>query len=199
MMFTKTEIIVLELFASRIKDTFTIREVSRLVKKDLKIVYTSIKNLVSKEFLLKDRHNTLMLNTKKHIQEIAYIEDIRKETFLKKNIRIKIHIERFLEKNKKTFFIMLIFGSYATGNETIKSDIDILVVLQENDERFERSLNSILDISTTKFHVNIITEESFNEMISKRGELNIVNETLNSHILICGAENYYKLIGERDD
>ena len=37
MVFTKTEIAVLELFVSRILDSFTIREVSREIGKDIKI------------------------------------------------------------------------------------------------------------------------------------------------------------------
>jgi predicted nucleotidyltransferase len=197
MIFTKTEIRVLELFISRIADSFTIREVSRLIKKDLKIVYTSIKNLILKEFLLKEK-NGLRINYKKNSEELAYIEHLRKEQFFKKHDLLKIYISDFLRKNKKKFFVLLVFGSYASGKETKKSDVDLLAILPSEDEAFERQLKASLANAPQDFHVTFITEESFREMLSKRDQVNAVNETLNNHMILYGAEQYYSLVGERD-
>ena len=197
MIFTKTEIKVLELFVSRILDSFTIREASRLIKKDLKIVHTSIKKLISKEFFIKDK-NGLRLNYKNNIQDLAYIENMRKDYFFKKHDLVKIHILNFLKKCSSKSFALLAFGSYASGTETKKSDIDLLVILPFLNDKFERELNSSLSVSNKKFHAIVITEESFREMLHKRDEMNAVNETLNNHILLYGAEQYYALLGERD-
>ena len=57
MIFTKTEIRVLELFVSRSLDSFSIREVSRLTKKDLKIIHTAVKNLDRKGFFIKENYS----------------------------------------------------------------------------------------------------------------------------------------------
>lgn len=197
MIFTKTEIKVLELFVSRILDSFTIRGVSRLIKKDLKIVHTSIKKLISREFLIKDK-NGLRLNYKNNITDLAYIENIRKEDFFKKHDLIKIHIMNFLKKSSTKAFVLLVFGSYAAGKETKKSDVDLLAVLPYENEKFEKELNSSLSVSSKRFHITIITEESFKEMLHKRDEMNVVNETFNNHILFYGAEQYYALLGVRD-
>lgn len=197
MLFTKTEIKVLELFVSRILDSFTIREVSRLIKKDLKIVHTAIKRLIKEGFLVKDAHNGLRLNYKKNISDLAYVENIRKEQFFRKNPLVAAHINKFLEKSKDKFFILLVFGSYAAGKQAKKSDIDLLAVLPEEDENFERSLNSSLSVSTQEFHVVSVSEESFKEMLAKRDDMNVVNETLNNHVLLYGAEFYYALLGDR--
>lgn len=196
MLFTKTEIRVLELFVSRILDTFTIREISRLIKKDLKIVHTSVKKLISKEFFIKEK-NGLRLNYKNNITDLAYIENLRKEDFFKKHDLIKIHITNFLKKSKNKFFILLIFGSYAQGKENKKSDIDLLAVLPSYIKKFERELKSKLSISSKKFHITIISQESFYEMLQNREEMNVVNETINNHIILYGAEQYYSLLGER--
>jgi len=198
MLLTKTDIWVLELFVSRILDRFTIRGVSRLIKKDLKIVHTSIKKLIANDFLIKDDHNMLSLNYKNNRQDLAYVENIRKEYFFKKNPLIKIHINNFLDKTKYGFFILLVFGSYVSGKTTKKSDIDLLVILPTVNEKFERQLKASLSVSDKNFHINIITDESFKEMINKRDEMNVVNETLNNHVLLYGAEQYYGLLGERD-
>lgn len=197
MMFTKTEIRVLELFTANILNSFTIREVSRLAKKDLKIVYTSIKNLTAKKFLIKQKRG-LNLNYKNNWQDLAYIENIRKEAFFEKNPSIKMHLNRFLEKSKNKLFVLLIFGSYASGKADKKSDVDLLAVTSKDNEGFERQLNSVLSLSQEEFHVNTISIASFRELLVKRDEINIVNETFSSHIIIYGAEQYYALLGERD-
>ena len=195
---TRTETKVLELFTSRILDRFTIREVARLIKKDLKIVHTSIKSLIEKGFLIKEEPNGLRLNYKNNIQSLSYIESIRKEGFEKKHPLIIRYADDIIIKSRSKFFSLIVFGSYAAGKETKRSDIDLLVIIPEYDESFERQLNSIISVSDKKFHANIISQESFREMISKRDQTNIVNETLNNHIILYGSEVYYSLLGERD-
>lgn len=197
MIFTKTEIKVLELFVSQIIYSFTIREVSRLIKKDLKIVHTSIKKLFSKGFFIKDK-NGLRLNYKSNREDLAYIEGIRKESFFRKHDLIKIHIYNFIRKSSSKSFILLVFGSYAAGKETKKSDIDLLAILPAFNEKLERELKSSLSASAKKFHITVIDEDGFKEMLHKRDEMNVVNETLNNHLILYGAEQYYALLGERD-
>lgn len=200
MEFTRTELRILELFASKITASFTIREVSREIKKDLKIVHTSIKRLKENNFFVKDKYKGLSLDYKKNILDLAYVENLRKEQFFWKYPPIGNLIKEFLSKTKQSFFVLLVFGSYAEGKIRKKSDVDILAILPEedNNESFERELNSVLSLSPIKFHVNIISQESFKEMLVKREELNLANETLNKHIVLYGGETYYKLLGERD-
>ena len=194
MIFTKTEIRSLELFTSKILDIFTIREVSRLIKKDLKIVHTSIKSLIKKEFLIKEK-NGLRLNYKRHIQDLSYIENIKKENFFKKNLLIKTYIEGFIKKSKNKLFILIIFGSYASGKQKKGSDIDLLAIIPEYDEEFEKELSAHLSLHN--FHINVIDQKSFREMLKKRDQTNLINETLNNHLILYGSEAYYLLLGER--
>lgn len=195
-MLTKTDIRVLELFASRIVDSFTIREVSRLIGKDLKIVHTSVRKLIDGRFLLKGKHDGLRLDYRNNVRALAYIDGIRAEDFLRGNALVKDGLGRILEKSETKLFILLVFGSYASGMHTRKSDIDILAVLPAYDEEFERMLGASL--STINCHIHLIGEDSFREMLSRREEINIINETLNNHVLLYGAEAYYSLLGERD-
>ncbi len=199
MLFTKTEILILELLVSKPIRKFTIREISRLLKKDLKIVHTSIKSLHQQGFLREDEHHHLHLNYPAHIQDLAYVENIRKEKFFQKHQAIKIAAADFLKRTRYSFFVLLIFGSYAEGNPRKDSDVDILAILpqEDKDNAFQRELNSILSLSLHKCHLNIISQASFKEMIAKRDEMNIINEALSKHIIIFGGELYYKLLGER--
>ncbi|MDI6736944.1 MAG: nucleotidyltransferase domain-containing protein [Nanoarchaeota archaeon] len=198
MALTKTDIAVLGLFASKILERFTIREAARLLKKGLKIVHTSIKKLAKEGFLIREKPNGLKLNYKKHLSELAYAESARKEAFFKKHRLIQIYAEKAIETSRTKLLILLIFGSYAAGKNKANSDIDLLVIIPEYDESVEQQITSSLSFSPKKFHAVIISEESFREMLKKRDEMNVVNETLNNHIILYGAEQYYGLLGERD-
>jgi len=197
---TRTEKLVLELFVSRLTASFAIREVSRLVGKDLKIVYTSVKSLMGKGFFAVDSHKHLKLDYKKNISELAYIEHSRKEKFLARYPSLKVALGDFLGKTKHSFFTLLVFGSYAEGSPKKSSDVDILAILPEEDKReaFERELYAALSSFTFKPHILVISRESFISMLARRDEVNVANETLNRHIILFGAESWYKMLGARD-
>lgn len=197
MTFTKTEIAVLKLFAAKITENFSIREVARLIKKDLKIVYISIKNLQERGYFIEQKQG-IVLNYKKHLSDITYIETLRKNDFYKRHPTLQIPLESYIQKSKQKFFTLLIFGSYVAGKETKKSDIDLLAVIPEYNDDFERQLQAGLSLSTKKFHTTFLSEESFRELLQKRDEANVVNECINNHIIIYGSETYYAMLGERD-
>ena len=99
-----------------------------------------------------------------------------------------------MEKINLDLFIFLIFGSHIKKQKS--RDIDILVIIEDKKKVniIEKILNNIASNFTVKFDVNIISVESAYEMLAKRDKINIVNETLDNHLLIFGAENYYRLL-----
>ena len=50
------------------------------------------------------------------------------------------------------------------------------------------------DSLTSPFEERVIGFESVYEMLAKRDEKNIMNEILNKHIILYGAELFYRLI-----
>ena len=93
------------------------------------------------------------------------------------------------------FFTFLVFGSYAEDKQTKRSDIDILLIIENSEdvEKIERQLKNISE-KYGNLHCNVISKESVKEMISKKAKLNVINESLNKHIILFGAEDYYRLI-----
>lgn len=194
MHFTKTEISILKAFTLNITESFTIREIAKRIKQNYSIVYSAIQNLHKNSFLVKDKHKNFSLN-KENYQDLAYIEQLRAEEFLKKNKEIVIFVEDVIEKANLGFFILILFGSYAEGKQRKGSDIDILMIIEnlEDTEKTERWLQQFSE-RYGNFHCNVISKESVKEMLSQREKLNVINETLNKHIIFFGAEDYYRLI-----
>jgi len=146
---------------------------------------------------MEDEHKLLSLNYKSNFQDLAYIESLRAEDFFKKHKDIMVFVDEILKK-MEGFFTLLIFGSYAAGKETKDSDIDVLMIIErtEDADKEEKFLNSIADIYLNKHHTMVIGKESVKEMI-RESKLNVINETLNRHIMLFGAEDYYRLMQDR--
>ena len=90
--------------------------------------------------------------------------------------------------------ILLLFGSIIESNKP--RDIDILLIVDNNDkiEFHEKFLDNITSNYNLPFETRVISFESIQEMLVKRDEKNIMNEILNKHIILFGAELFYRLI-----
>ena len=181
-------------FASKITRKFSIREISERLKKPYPLVHRFIKTLLENKVISKDEKGFLFLNYGNNHSAISYIESIRCERFFEKNKTVALFAKDVLREIKIDFFIILIFGSSVFGKKP--RDIDILLIVPEKKDlaKSEAILNRIASNFSITFDCNAISTESVREMLSKRREPNVVNETLNNHIIIFGAENYYGLL-----
>jgi len=195
MHFTKTQIAILKIFCSKITESFTIKEIAEKIKQNYSIVYSALQNLYENKFLVKDKHKNFSLNYKENHKDLAYIESLRAEEFLKKHKDIALFIDEIIKKINLGFFNLLLFGSFVEGKQKKRSDIDILMIIEnlEDIEKIEKQIKNISE-KYGNFDCNVISKESVKEMLTKREKLNVINETLNKHILFFGAEDYYRLI-----
>lgn len=193
-MLTKTQLKIMEIFVSKINEKFSIKQISETIKKPYPLVHRSIKSLITNIFVVKDKQNFLSLNYKDHHLELAYIESLRKKEFFNKNKIIALFVKDVLEKINLDFFVFLVFGSSIESKKP--RDIDILLVIEDKNKikNVEKILDNVASNFSLKFDINVIPVESVYEMLTKRDEANVMNETLDRHILIFGAENYYRLL-----
>lgn len=186
----------MEIFASKITLKFSIQQISRIINKPYPLVYNSIRDLIDNNFIIKDRHSLLSLNYNANHSDIAYIESLRKQEFLKKNKTIDLFVKDVLNAIKLNYFTLLIFGSWAGNKQRKKSDVDVLLIVENKNDinKVEKILGNISSNFRLHFHCNVISSDSAYEMLGKRDKVNVINETLDNHILIFGAENYYRLL-----
>lgn len=192
-MFTKTQAIIMQVFASKINEKFSIKQVSEILKKPYPLIHRSITLLIKEKFVLKDSKELLSLNYKENIAETAYIESLRAKQKLK-NKSFSLFVKDVLTNMSSDFFIFLVFGSFVESDSS--KDIDILLILEDRKKisNIEKIIDNTADNFSLNIHANVISLNSAYEMLSKRDNLNIMNETLNKHILIFGAENYYRVL-----
>ena len=192
-MFTKTQVEIMKVFSSKINEKFSIKQVSEILKKPYPLIHRSTALLIKDNFILKDSKELLSLNYKENLMEIAYIESLRAKQKLK-NKSFSLFVHDVLTNMSSDFFIFLVFGSFVESDSS--RDIDILLIAEDKEKisNIEKIIDNTADNFSLKIHANVVSLESAYEMLSKRDNLNIMNETLNKHILIFGAENYYRLL-----
>ncbi|MEK6874249.1 MAG: hypothetical protein AABX52_00700 [Nanoarchaeota archaeon] len=194
MYISKSTAKILEFFVGHITESFTLREVARRLKMHVSLTHRAIQPLINSKIIEQDKHKNLLLNYKNHHETLAFAEYLRRDDFLKQYKDIKLFTEEIINKIKEDNFILLIFGSAVESSKP--RDVDILLIVDKTDkiEFHEKFLHNIASNYNLPFEERVIGFESVYEMLSKRDEKNVVNEILNKHIILYGAELFYRLI-----
>lgn len=197
-MLTKNQVKIMQIFVSHMTELFTIREISRLLKKDFSLVHRTIQPLIKNALIKQTKERYLTLDYKENHQELAYIEHLRTKEFLSRpmNKTLAMFADEVIKKFPKGYFVLLVFGS-ALNNRNPR-DIDLLMIIDKTEdiEPAERALYNISRKYTLKFHTVVISFESVYEMLGTRDQKNVMNELLNKHLVLYGAELFYKLVKE---
>lgn len=185
----------MQLFVSQITQRFSIRGVAKQLNMHHALAYRACRPLVKDKLVIPDG-DTYALNYKENHQELAYFEHLRSKEFLSKprNKTLEMFAEDMVTKFPYGYFVLSVFGSAVIT--TKPRDIDILVIIEKTEdiEAAERALHNIARNYTLKLHAVVVSFESVEEMLSTRDDKNVMNEVLNKHIILYGAELFYKLI-----
>lgn len=198
-MLTKTQAKIMQVFVSQITELFSVRSIERILKMNYSLVHRAIRPLIEKRKLLRlNKQNYLSLNYRENHYTLAYIEYLRRNEFLKKahNTDLAMCLQDFVDKFQEESFVLLIFGSAVNKNNP--RDIDILLIVDdikktEPSELFLHNISRSYKLEE-KLHIVAIPYGSVYEMLGLREQSNVMNEVLNKHIIIHGAELFYRLL-----
>jgi len=193
-MLTKTQIEIMKIFVSKIDKKFSINEISELLKKPYALIHRSMQELIKNKFVLADEKKLLSLNYKDNFAGLSFIESLRNLEKLKNEKSVSLFVKDCLKEIKEEFFIFLIFGSFAERKKF--NDLDIIIILDNENkaEQIEKIIKNIASNFSFKTDFHVLNKESAYEMFSKREQINILNESLNKHLIVFGGENYYKIL-----
>ena len=185
---------ILQFFVGHITESFTLREVARRLKMHVYLSNRAIQPLIDSKIIQQDKHKNLLLNYKIHHETLAFTEYLKRDDFLAKYRDIKLFTDEIINKIKEDNFILLVFGSAVESSKP--RDIDILLIVDNTEkiEFHEKFLHNIASNYDLPFEERVIGFESVYEMLSERDEKNVINEILNKHIILYGAELFYRLI-----
>lgn len=179
----------------RNKSGVHIRELARIVKTSYNNTVRNLKILEKKNIIKKEKEaNLIKIKLKDSPLTIAYLKQAHTENFLKLPKRVSGSINEFLNELHEKPLIALIFGSFAKGNYTDNSDIDILLVFQKisNRTNIENTAKRVSMRTNTKISPVYVDYENFEKnFLNKSHEYS--NEIRQNVILLAGIEHYYRL------
>lgn len=166
-----------------------IRQLSQELSINYSNVYYSIKQLQNEGLISLEKMGNsynCILNKKVH-PLIFQAEYGRRDTFIKdKNIKaLKSKLNSL-----KFPFIALIFGSYAKGNRTKGSDLDLMTISEKNRIK---DLERIISLLPLNIHMVPLTFEEFSSMAQTK-KFNVVLEVMAANVILIGIEDYYRML-----
>jgi len=197
MVINNAQISILKLFLSDPAQEYNIRGISTKTRVNYRLIYKEIMDLNKRSIInLRKigKSSVCKIDLSQNIALFSYIESLRLDDFQKRGPKAKVILNE-LNKIDLIYYTAIIFGSYAQGKEKNNSDLDLLFIIPAgyNAEKAEQQISSRLGLLSYRLDINVITEDSFREM-KGQNKLNLVNEVVKNHIILAGAEQYYRLL-----
>src|SRR3989344_1784532 len=169
--------------------TFSINEISKALKIDYKLIHTNVNKLLKEESIkVEEFGNTRRCSFVNAFNEDIYIAENDRQRNLLRNKDFLLIYYKLREINKQ--FILLMFGSQVKGTATKHSDIDLLMI---SDEEVAKEVDRKLNLLPYKIHLTPISYEGFVRM-TKSKEFTVVSEAIKKNIILIGIEDYYRLL-----
>lgn len=168
---------------------FTMHELSKLVGIPYASFYRAVQQMddvldaevIGKSKILKLKTANPVL--KAHL--IVSSDEERKEFLQKKPVIKKIAVEL------NTKDVVILFGSYAKGKETGKSDIDLLIINKDGKKSLPFSKYELL--FKKKVNPLFVTSKEFGRMLQDKDE-NVGKQALKHHVILNNPEWFWGLV-----
>lgn len=182
---TSTQRTILTHFCAHITQRFSLRETARQLNKHPALIHRASQELIKQE-LIQEKKGGYSLNYKKHHQEHAYTEHLRSKELLKKHPELQLLKQDIAKRLPAS--TLIIFGS--TVNNQNPRDIDILLITEH--PQAQQILETTLKNTTIPAHTTTLNFKNIQEL--KTQENTLLQQVLNKHIILYGAELFYQLI-----
>ena len=183
---------ILKFLLSSKNNEFTIRSISKNISVDYKTVYLITKELIKTGIINSKKIGQTILcsiNQNNFNSDVFRAELIRREELFKNKNLLVLH--NYFKDIEETFFVLLLFGSYASGKQRKGSDIDLVLIA--DDENIKKQVKSRLSLIPLKVHLIDFNSKEFLSML-KTTEFNVGKEIFNNNIILFGIEDYYRII-----
>jgi predicted nucleotidyltransferase len=198
---------ILGLYANSLNQTFSIHEIAKKLNGAYGTVYNAVQRLSQKDILKKKQKGRALLCSlnldSDQAKSILSAVSIDKKEELKKTRpglarTCEELTETLKERLKGSLFSLVLFGSYAKGEETKESDLDFLVMVPDKkgaDEIIHRESSSLEMRYGKRISPIVITPEMLVTMIKSKGE-NVGKEALRNNIIFTGFEKFWEIVME---
>ena len=176
----------------------TYSDIQKITKKRSKgYIYNALKRLIDERIILTEKVGKSILYSLNlsSISAQSYMGFLHEYiSWNQKHIPLQI-IEKIRNKIPTKFFILLLTGSYAKKNQTKTSDLDIVIICDEDPKKIMAQISYESDISIPKVHPYVFTKDQFLKMLLDDEE-NYGKETARNSFIFYGGSQYYAVLNE---
>ena len=176
----------------------TYSDIQKITKKRSRgYIYDALKRLIDERIILADKIGKSILYSLNlsSISAQSYMGFLHEYiSWNQKHIPLQI-IEKIRNKIPTKFFILLLTGSYAKKNQTKTSDLDIVIISDEDPKKIMAQISYESETSIPKIHPYVFTKDQFLKMLSDDGE-NYGKETARNSFIFYGGSQYYAVLNE---
>jgi len=196
----KKESEILYCFAVRPWESFTFTELKKASKKKSRSYLEGVlKKFVKEGILKKDSVGRLPIYSLNIASAKARVYAgfvLEHSGWNRKNIPY-VDLQKIIDKIPYENYIFIITGSYSKGTETKKSDIDIIIIVEDSSEpkKVYAELAHACELNIPKIHLYVFRNSEFIKMLSNK-EANYGKEIVKNFLVLSGGQVFMKLIKE---
>jgi len=198
-MITGKQLKIFEVFAKKPFAEFTRNQIKKELKEKSNNALALAINLLKKEEVIIEqkvgKSGLLKLNMDNNLTYyyIALCNNLRI------NHLVKLAIKRLINEIKDItpFYSIVIFGSYAIGEQKEKSDLDIAIFIETEEKRkiIEASVNNAKLKMPLETDIHVIPKKEMIEMLTNKEE-NLGKQIARKHLTIHNNHIFYDIISE---
>lgn len=196
-MLTKEEIKIIELFRKNLPNDYTIREIMKKTsKKSYNWTFKTVKKLNKLGIInfKKNGHSNMSSLNLDNFLTLVYLSLLEEFNINSKKLPKK-NISELINSIPLSYFTFMISGSYAAGKPEKKSDLDVIILIEEgiNAKKILTVLKNKGELMIPEVHPYVFTKSEFLQMLLSDEE-NYGKQIYKNRIIAFGAENYYFIL-----
>ena len=193
-MLSKNQIEIMNLFRKNIFLKASILEIKNILKKkSYQRIYEAVKELEKNNILNSKKignSNLISLDLSPYsILELSYLDE--QESFSRKipNMEKILDFKEFIDD------VVLVTGSYSSGKQTSRSDIDFVIITKDYAFKKQKLIENLTHLFIPKIHPIVISYKDFVDMLLSNSE-NYGKEIFKNKLLFRNSKKYYEVIKE---
>ncbi len=192
----KLELKIVDLLARNSERRFTINEIAKSLEEYYSFVHRTVNRLAKDDTITIEKAGksylcSINLRAEKTVVLIQLSEIEKKNEFYSANKELKIILEDFVRSAASIVnkISIVLFGSYAKGTATRKSDLDILLI-----SKTELGIDKITKELYAKYgkEINAILMNSND--LRKQKDKTLIKEVIKDHYVLYGVEKFVDLV-----
>ncbi len=198
-MLTKEELKVIDLFRKDLFKYYSIREIMKKIsKKSYSWTFKAVKKLNELGVVnIEKKGNTNLCSINlDNTLTITYLSFLEEFDAITKKLPRK-NVAELINSIPLSYFTFIVTGSYAEGRATEKSDLDVVVLVE--DGAITKNILAVLknkgELMMPEVHPYVFTKSEFLQMLLSDEE-NYGKLLFKNRIILFGSQNYYLIIKE---